>query len=442
MRVSSLAVLSIIGIVDASSISGETIQHHMNKMDKLLLVKKSRYVAQGRNLDDSNSSGNGEYGSNQDYGNYNFGSYGSSYQSNGGRYSNGQAQKYEYYTQGVNRNYFDTQNMRQGDFEIDGTHTLKFERCVSLRSLNENIAQYEGKNMQSTSDFVIFKAIDKYKRESEFAIGIGDFVESLIQTIPKDREDYCQVCEQSFESCQQQKQNEEWNTVVRNTGNIGQYYGFDNKQHGNAKSKMNNWGWGSSNSNGRSNYAQDYDAQNANAGGQAGNSNGNQRRKLDQQEEENIEYVDCETCERYGCFAQLYEQQKAYDNSGGSNHNLYSQSGYRNYNTQDDEYQQYGDDYTNGNYVNNGDYRNDGYYQYGVNNYEPEENENGGYRYDRYNNNNNMDIEDENQYWQKYTSPMEAALNWVSEVAECKELKIFDYHGSDNYYTNVSGTMS
>ncbi|CAJ1956841.1 unnamed protein product [Cylindrotheca closterium] len=37
---------------------------------------------------------------------------------------------------------------------------------------------------------------------------------------------------------------------------------------------------------------------------------------------------------------------------------------------------------------------------------------------------------------------MEAALNWVSEIAQCKELKMFDSSGSSGYYTNYKNQQS
>lgn len=399
MKVSGLAFLSILGMAEATSISSETIQHHMNKMDKLRLMKHSHRVVQGRNLEyqayGSNNNANQNYGSNNgnNYGSWtsyqgNSKSSGSYQQNNNGNNRNGNNYNAnnadnEYFTQDVNRYYF--KNMRQGDFRMDGTKQIKFQRCVSLRSLNEDIDQYE--NMQSISDYVIFKVTDMYQKEFEFAVGISDFVESLISTIPEDREEYCQVCQQSFQTCQQQKSLNEWNSVVQNTGNIGNYYGFNNKKSENKESNMRNWGWGGTN--GMGYYAQDSYA------------NGNNR-KLEQ--EDNVEYIDCETCESYGCFDQMYEKQKSYHSNGS---NLYSQSGYRYYNNQDDAYTPYNDDQYSSSYYGN--------------------------------NQNRQNYQQQQQ--QEFSTPMEAALNWVSEVAQCKELKMFDSQGSSGYYTNVRASF-
>jgi hypothetical protein len=376
MRILSLAVISLVGLADAASIRREAIQHHMNKLDKLRLLKNSHRVVPGRKLEDAGANDGQNYES--DYANDDAQNYGSDYanddaqndgsdyanddaQNNGNYQNNGQNNNGGYYTQNVNQYYNtqddNTQDEEERDFEIDGTYSIKFDKCVSLKTLNSEMINNveKGLDMQAGVDFVMFKATDKYGKATDFTVNIATFVESLIQTVPNDREQYCQVCEQAFDTCKEQKELKEWNAVVANTGNVGNYYTY-NSRHG--YDGMQDWG--------------------------AADENGSRRRKLDEAqygtddaqynseaEEDEFEYIDCETCDSYGCFDDLYKQQTSANQDDDQQDDLYSQ-------------QQY------------------------------------------YNNNNDEDSE----------ISMQAALNWITELGECKKLNVYTNQNAN--YAQVS----
>eukprot|EP00980_Cylindrotheca_fusiformis_P010169 scaffold2261_cov124-Cylindrotheca_fusiformis.AAC.17 len=327
MRISYLVFLSILGIANATSINGEKIQHHMNNLDKLRLVKNSLPVVRQRRKLDQGNNGGYQY---QDQGN-----------------GNG------YYTQTVSEYYTNEQNEdEQNEFEIDGSYSIKFEQCISLKTLNEQMINNvdEGLNMKAGADFVLFKAIDRYGKETEFAVDIATFVESLVPTIPNDREQYCEVCEGAFDTCEEQKELAEWNAVVANTGNMGNYYAYNSKQ---GYVGMEAWGT-------------------TDDGGYGDNS-----RQMEEDAEDTTEYIDCETCDSYGCFDTLYRQKAA---------------GY---------YKSYDDDNQDDLYAEQGSYANQ--YESKKDYYSKQ-----GYAYDE---------EDEIN--------MEAALDWLTELGECKELNVY-----------------
>lgn len=353
MRIPSLAVL-FIGLVDATSINGENIQQHMNKVDKLRLMEKSRQVrvSKGRKLDQT-AYGDGT----QSSGNYDYSNYGSDQSNNGDR---------EYYTQSVSQYYNNgDQEEEQGDFQIDGSYSIKFEQCVSLKTLNSEMINNVdgGLDMQAGVDFVMFKATDKYGKETEFAVDIASFVESLVQTIPNDREQYCQVCEQAFDTCQEQKELAEWNAVVANTGNMGNYYSYNAK---NGYEGMQDWGMADED---YSNRRKMEDAQQYSNG----QYNGQNSEYSTQEVEDEPEYIDCDTCDSYGCFDDLYRQQKASSSYQGDDQqdDLYAQQGYyeSKYNSDQEYYAQEADDDTE--------------------------------------------------------ISMQAALNWLTELGQCKKLNVF-----------------
>jgi hypothetical protein len=354
MRIPSLAVLPLVGLADASSINRETVQHHMNKLDKLRLLKNSRRVVQGRKLEDAGANDGQYYGT--DDANYDA-------QNNGNYQNNGQNNNGGYYTQSVSQ-YYNTQDEEERDFAIDGSYSIKFDQCVSLKTLNSEMINNvdAGLDMQAGVDFVMFKAIDKYGKETDFAVNIATFVESLVQTVPNDREQYCQVCEQAFDTCQEQKELAEWNAVVANTGNMGNFYKY-NSRHG--YDGMQDWG--------------------------AADENGYRRRKLDEAQygtddaqynseavEDEYEYIDCETCDSYGCFDDLYTQQTSANQGDDQQDDLYSQQRY---------------------YNNNNQYQGDG-------------------------NEEDSGIS------------MQAALNWITELGQCRKLNV--YMNSNANYAQVS----
>jgi hypothetical protein len=266
MKILSLTIIASSKFIDATRISGEQIQHRMNKLDKLKLLKNSQRVVQGRNrkLDDNyqqqqyqNYQAKEEYQAKNQYYQNQHGQ--NSYNYNTNDDTNGDNNQGQYYN-------YDASDQGEADFEIDGSYAIKFDQCVSLGVLNDNIDQYNGQDLQSTEDYVIFKAVDHWGKSAEFATKISTFLDTMINTIPNDREKYCEACENYRETCE--------------------YKGYmEERNQNNNNSNMERYGQ------------------------YAGQNEGNNRNLEDA--DESLIYVQCDTCTQYGCWDEYYSDQES-----------------------------------------------------------------------------------------------------------------------------------
>lgn len=167
MKISPIVFVALVvaEIADAkSSISGKVIQSSIQKIDQKSLLRKSHLV-KGRQLAENENNNNNE-------------------------------------------------------FQIDGSYTINFDRCISMTMLNEEMLQ-QGLTVQPSKDYVMFQAVDSYGRSTEFATDIHTFVETLMYAELKDVENYCDACSDAQQYCFSQGNYAQQNNAYQLASNGG-----------------------------------------------------------------------------------------------------------------------------------------------------------------------------------------------------------------------------
>jgi hypothetical protein len=255
MKVGAVAITSLVASTNASSMSGQEIFNKISLSDKQGLLRNA-FVLEERKLAN----------------NYNY-------------------QQYNAYGQ-----------QQQQQQQIDGSFTINFNTCTSLRILDDDVMEYasNGGSFQASKDYVIFTAYNDYSTR-KYAIDIPTFVSSIIGMILQENENYCDVCAEAKDQC-----------LYNNYGNSGgaAYY------------------------------------QNQNSAYQMSNSDGDGNRFLRMLQYENYaEPIDCQTCaaicsddnnqyqyaytteesaewlEAMGECQQVYNQNQAYNTYSGNYYN-------------------------------------------------------------------------------------------------------------------------
>lgn len=106
------------------------------------------------------------------------------------------------------------EQQEQEDFQITSDFSIKFNSCASLKVLDvDDIsdyitnAQYSGADVDISSlniykDYVIFDAISASSGQTvQYVVDVATYVQSLVEAIPNEHEEYCKVCEEAEESC-------------------------------------------------------------------------------------------------------------------------------------------------------------------------------------------------------------------------------------------------
>jgi len=102
----------------------------------------------------------------------------------------------------------------QQDFQITSDFSIKFNSCASLKVLDvEDVstyitnAQYSGSSVDISSlniykDYIIFDATSASSGQTvQYVVDVATYVQSLVEAVPNDYEEYCDVCKEAEESC-------------------------------------------------------------------------------------------------------------------------------------------------------------------------------------------------------------------------------------------------
>lgn len=106
--------------------------------------------------------------------------------------------------------------LEQNEFQITGEYSIKFNHCLSLKiaadnyedvMFDENLVQYtaEGKIVAQTS-YVLFSVCQTENcyyedDESLYMVDLPTYMGSLIEGYQQKEENYCQACQESYETC-------------------------------------------------------------------------------------------------------------------------------------------------------------------------------------------------------------------------------------------------
>jgi hypothetical protein len=169
------------------------------------------------------------------------------------------------------------------EFEVTGYHTIVFDDCLSLTwqnedALDENLVELTAAGtLTPQTSYAIFQIINKnnaYYQDGAAAelwmLPLADWIEATAMTEFEEKEDYCEACEQSYDVCYPEQDEDE--------------QGEDENQDGDERKKR---------------YLKRKLTAEVIAHRESMNAIMGKRRFLD---DECREYVNCYTCESRGCF--------------------------------------------------------------------------------------------------------------------------------------------
>jgi hypothetical protein len=163
--------------------------------------------------------------------------------------------------------------LNDNQFEITGSYSVQFDSCFSMTVQNADVLNdvnlmemAEAGTLISEKDYILFKvcatatcAYDEDDQKMTFVTDVGTYFQALSQYLPQKIQQYCEGCEQQYQYCY-------------TTDFLGQTY-----------------------------YPEGYVAEEEVVEEEAAAEEGEGGRKLNGQQNQVIQFIDCAVCQQYEC---------------------------------------------------------------------------------------------------------------------------------------------